>query len=92
MEAFAWYHQQAGAEVARRLAVALRDLIVLVQSHPQIAPLRNIAGVEIRSFPMREFPYVLYWDYDGQKITLAAFLHGSRDRVGVLMARNPWKL
>ena len=89
MSAFAWYHEQAGREVVARLAVVLRDTLELVRLHPEIAPLRNIAGVRIRSFPLREFPYVLYWDFAGETVVLAAFLHGSRDRAAILLARRP---
>ena len=89
MSAFAWYHEQAGREVVARLAVVLRDTLELVRLHPEIAPLRNIVGVRVRSFPLREFPYVLYWDFDGETVVLAAFLHGSRDRAAILLARRP---
>ena len=89
VSAFAWYHEQAGREVVARLAVVLRDTLELVRLHPEIAPLRNIAGVRIRSFPLREFSYVLYWDFDGETVVLAAFLHGSRDRAAILLARRP---
>jgi plasmid stabilization system protein ParE len=91
LAAFAWYHQQAGRPVATRLAHAVRDTLKLVADHPEIAPVRSIAGVRIRSFPLREFPYVLYWDYDGETVLLAALLHGSRDRDAILAARHPWK-
>ena len=91
LAAFAWYHQQAGREVATRLAFAVRDTLRLVQKHPEISPVRSIAGVRIRSFPLREFPYVLYWDYDGETVVLAALLHGSRDREAILIARHPWR-
>jgi plasmid stabilization system protein ParE len=91
-EAFAWYQEQAGHAVVLRLAESLRDTLKLVQTHPEIAPVRTVAGVRIRSFPLREFPYVLYWDYDGRTVILAAFLHGSRDRSAVLAGRYPWRL
>lgn len=87
--AFAWYHEQAGRKVVARLAFVLRDTLELVRRHPEIAPLRSIAGVRVRSFPLREFPYVLYWDFDGETVVLAAFLHGSRDRGAILLVRRP---
>jgi plasmid stabilization system protein ParE len=92
LTAFAWYHQQAGRAVATRLALELRDTLRLVQQHPEIGLLRNIAGVRIRSFPLREFPYVLYWDFNGDTVTLAGFLHNSRDRGAILGARHPWRV
>ena len=73
-----------------RLAFAVRDTLKLVRNHPEISPLRTIGGVRFRSFPLREFPYVLYWDYDGTTVVLAALLHGSRDREAILAARHPW--
>jgi plasmid stabilization system protein ParE len=92
MSAFAWYHQQAGRAVATRLALELRDTLRLVQQHPEIGPLRNIASVRIRSFPLREFPYVIYWNFNDDTVTLAAFLHNSRDRGAILLARHPWRV
>lgn len=90
--AFVWYQDQAGRDVVIRLAEALRDVLKLVQTHPEISPLRNIAGVRIRSFPLREFPYVLYWDYDGKTVILASFLHASRDRAAIIAGRYPWRI
>jgi plasmid stabilization system protein ParE len=90
--AFAWYHQQAGRAVATRLALELRDALRLIQRHPEIGPLRKIAGLRIRSFPLREFPYVLYWDSRDEIVTLAGFLHNSRDRDAILIARHPWRV
>jgi plasmid stabilization system protein ParE len=91
LAAFAWYHQQAGRDVANRLARNVRDVIRVIQAYPEIAPIRKIAGVPIRSFPLHEFPFVIYWDLDGETVVFAAFLHGSRDRSGVLGARYPWR-
>ena len=90
--AFVWYQEQSGREVVTRLAESLRDVLKLVSAHPEISPLRNIAGVRIRSFPLREFPYVLYWDFDGRTVILASFLHGSRDRAAILTGRYPWRV
>lgn len=92
MSAFAWYHQQAGRAVATRLALELRDTLRLVQRHLEIGPIRSIAGVRIRSFPLREFPYVLYWEFSDDTVILAAFLHNSRDRGAILLARHPWRV
>lgn len=89
LAAFAWYHQQAGQAVATRLAAELRDTLKLIQDYPEIGALRSIAGVRIRSFPLREFPYVLYWDFSNGTVRLAAFLHSSRDRAAILLARHP---
>jgi plasmid stabilization system protein ParE len=92
MAAFAWYHQQAGRAVATRLAVELAATLKLIQQHPEIGSLRTIAGVRIRSFPLREFPYILYWDFKENVVILASFLHASRDRGAILAARYPWRV
>jgi hypothetical protein len=91
-DAFVWYQEQAGRHVVIRLAEASRDVLKLVQAHPEISPIRNIAGVRIRSFPLREFPYVLYWDYDGGAVILASFLHASRDRAAIITGRYSWRV
>ena len=90
--AFVWYQEQAGREVVLRLAEKVRDVLKLVQTHPEISPVRSVAGVRIRSFPLREFPYVLYWDYDGKTVILASFLHASRDRAAIIAGRYPWRI
>jgi len=92
MSAFAWYHQQAGRATATRLASVLRDTLRLVQQHPELGPIRSIAGLQIRSFPLREFPLVLYWDYRSGVVILAGFLHASRDRAAILAARHPCRI
>ena len=89
--AFAWYYEQAGRQVAARLAHKVRDTLKLIQKYPELAPLRTIAGVQIRSYPLREFPYVRYWNFDGETVVLAAFLHASQDRHALLSARHPWR-
>jgi plasmid stabilization system protein ParE len=90
LTAFAWCHEREGRTEAKRLALCVRDLLRLIQSHPELGPLRTIAGVRIRTYPLRRFPYILYWDYDGEKVILAAFLHASRDREAIFHERHPW--
>lgn len=73
-EAHAWYEQRL-AGLGDQFLEALRDVVDQIRAHPE---LYGVFYQEVRAAPMRQFPYVVYYRPEVDRIVILALQHGRR--------------
>ncbi|MFN3219296.1 MAG: type II toxin-antitoxin system RelE/ParE family toxin [Acidimicrobiales bacterium] len=80
--AVAFYRSEASAEVAVEFIDALESAIAHLLRHPLTGSLRFAYELEIpelRSWPLRKFPYLVFYVPDDDRIDIWRILHARRD-------------
>jgi toxin ParE1/3/4 len=81
-EAIAYHLKESGAEGTLALVDALEDAYGLLGRHPAIGSSRYAHELDIpglRSWPLRRFPYVVFYIEREDRIDVWRVLHGQRD-------------
>lgn len=76
------YASTAPAGTAERFVDSLADLVAKISRHPEAGSPRfaDIVGMPgLRSANVSEFPYLVFWLEDGDRIVLIRLLLGRRD-------------
>ena len=81
-EAVAHYREEGGPEVALGFIAALEAAVRHIASNPESGSPRygqelNLAG--LRSWPLRRYPYLVFYMTGGGPIDVWRILHGRRD-------------
>ncbi len=80
--AIAYYLKEAGAEVATDFANRLEECIRKIARQPAIGSSRYghlVQIPELRQWPMKRFPYLLFYIEKENRIELSRVLHSSLD-------------
>ena len=75
-DALAFYRQEAGQGVARRLLDAVEQQLALLDQYPQLG---TPGGDGRRCLPLRGFPYSLIYRVDGDQLRVLVLRHQHRD-------------
>ena len=78
-----YLNREVSPELADRFLMALEHTVQQVGSFPNagsLFPARRIRALEIRRWPVQEFPrYLIYYAVGNRKVTLLRILHSARD-------------
>jgi toxin ParE1/3/4 len=78
-----YLNHEASLELAERFLMALDHTIQQIAGFPNagsLFPARRIRALEIRRWPVKEFPrYLIYYTVGTPKVTLLRILHSGRD-------------
>lgn len=74
-----YYERGEGAPVAERQYSRLRDVFQLIAANPHIGRSRAELRPGVRSFPVGNPPYVVFYTPFGSQIEITRVIHGSRD-------------
>jgi toxin ParE1/3/4 len=78
-----YLHREVSLQLAERFLLALDQTIQQVAGFPytgSLFPARRIRALEIRRWPVKEFPrYLIYYAVATRKVTLLRILHTARD-------------
>jgi toxin ParE1/3/4 len=78
-----YLHREVSLQLAERFLMALDEAIQQIAGFPYagtLFPARKIRALEIRRWPVKEFPrYLIYYAVGSRKITLLRILHSARD-------------
>jgi len=78
-----YLNHEASLELADRFLMDLDHTIQQVGSFPyagSLFPARRIGALEVRRWPVKEFPrYLIYYAVGARKVTLLRILHSARD-------------
>lgn len=79
--AAAYYQSEAGSEIALKFLVALDRAVGQVVAKPLIGAQRwpQRGAIELRSWRIRGFPYILFYVLQPDRIDVVRVLHMSRD-------------
>lgn len=80
--AVAWYLAEAGKETALRFIAALEKAYAHIARHPASASPRHaheLGLTGLRSWPLRRFPFVVFFVEQSDVIDVWRVLHGERD-------------
>jgi toxin ParE1/3/4 len=75
-ESTSYYAREASPEVAERFVASVESGIAAVLAAPERWRVVDEPG--IRRYILRRFPYVLYYRWAGERITVYAVMHSSR--------------
>jgi toxin ParE1/3/4 len=81
-EAAAYYRDEAGMQVALEFIDALEAAINHLRLHPLTGSLRFAYELEIpelRSWPLRRFPYLVFYVPDDDRVDIWRVLHARQD-------------
>ena len=77
-----FYRSEGGEALAGRFAKALRDGLDHVRDQPASGSpsLRRDTGIDdLRVWPVKGFPYLIFYRFDGQRVVILRILHSARD-------------
>jgi toxin ParE1/3/4 len=78
-----YLHREVSLQLAERFLMDLDHTIQQIGGFPyagSLFPARRIGALEIRRWPVKEFPrYLIYYAVGTRKITLLRILHSARD-------------
>ena len=80
--AAAYYHKEAGQQIALDFVDALEAAINHLRQQPLAGSLRFAYELEIpelRSWPLRKFPYLIFYVPDDDRVDIWRFLDAQRD-------------
>lgn len=63
---------------ADRLLVEVDLLVQLLVRFPEAGSARPRLGAGVRAFPMRRFPYIVFYTFEPNLVVLQRLLHGAR--------------
>lgn len=80
--AVTWYVEDAGEAVATRFVAELEQVCARVARHPAMGSPRwghalNLPG--LRHWPLKRFPYLVFFVELDERIEIVRVLHGARD-------------
>lgn len=81
-EAIAHYQEEGGAALALRFIDALQQAYRRVAGHPGVGSLRyayELGLEDLRAWPLRRFPYVVFYRMQPDHIDVWRVLHAQRD-------------
>jgi toxin ParE1/3/4 len=78
----AYYAREAGGDVESTFYIALDRAVTLLRREPDAGSLRwshdaNLTG--LRSWPLKGFPYLVFYTHGSRGIDVTRVLHTSRD-------------
>ncbi len=83
------YYGDVSKELADRFVDYIRSELELIAANPDMG--RNYDGVALRPelsdlqwFPLRDFPYIVFWTYDRETIYVWLIEHASQDLPEIL--------
>lgn len=82
-----FYRHEGGEALARRFAAALRGGLDHIRTAPASGSpkYRPDTGIEdLRVWPVKGFPYLIFYRFDGQQVVILRVLHSARDVPGTL--------
>lgn len=77
-----WYASEGGLALGERFLAAVEAAIVHIGGHPQSGSTRYAAPLklrEIRFWPVRGFPYLVFYIEREQQVDVSRILHAERD-------------
>jgi plasmid stabilization system protein ParE len=78
-----YLNREVSLQLAERFLMALDHTIQQIAGFPyagSLFPVRRIRALEIRRWPVKEFPrYLIYYAVGARKVTLLRILHSARD-------------
>lgn len=78
-----YLNREVSLELADRFLMALEHTIQQIAGFPSagsLFPSRRIRALEVRRWPVKEFPrYLIYYAVSTRKVTLLRILHSARD-------------
>jgi toxin ParE1/3/4 len=75
--ALQWYLSEGGPGLAERFSWAVRHATDLLTATPQLDSPHQAS--QTRSWPLRRFPYTLVYRVQGERLTVMAVAHQSRE-------------
>ncbi len=81
-QATAWYRNEGGPTLARRWVAAVESAVRHIGAHPASGSARYAAPLklrEIRFWPIRGFPYLIFYIERDQQVDVSRVLHAERD-------------
>ncbi len=90
--AVTYYRNEAGQQIALDFVDALEAAITHLRQHPLTGSLRFAYELEIpelRSWPLRKFPYLIFYVPEDDRIDIWRVLHAQRDIPAYLTSDHP---
>ena len=86
------YRAVGGDELAERFLFKVRELLELIATQPDMGKdYREIALraelAELQWFPLREFPYIIFWTHDERTLSVWSVAQAHQDLPKVLTER-----
>jgi toxin ParE1/3/4 len=81
-EAIAHYQAEGGAPLALRFIDALQQAFRRLGAHPSVGSLRyayELSLEDLRAWPLRRFPFVVFYRVQPDRIDVRRVLHAQRD-------------
>lgn len=78
----AYYSREAGATITAEFYAALDKAVTLLRQEPTAGSTRGSSDAketELRSWPMKGFPYLVFYTHGPRGIDVLRMLHTSRD-------------
>ncbi|MCY3634676.1 MAG: type II toxin-antitoxin system RelE/ParE family toxin [bacterium] len=92
VSAVSYYRDQAGSETAVEFVDQLEAAVEHLRHHPLTGSLQFSYELEIpdlRSWPLRKFPYLIFYVPDDNHIDIWRVLHARRDIPAILTSEPP---
>ena len=80
--ATAWYRNEGGTLLAKRWAVAIKQALLHIGTHPKTGFTRHAIELKldgIRCWHVHGFPYLVFYAEHDQQIEVGRVLHAQRD-------------
>lgn len=77
-----WYEAEAGVDVARRFVASVENGFSEIGRHPAMGSPRYAHELDLpglRSWPLEQFPYLIFYRHDGDTVDVWRVLHAHRD-------------
>lgn len=77
-----FYAREAGSDVALGFTAAFRSAVDLLRTFPESGSTRfaAVTGIEnLRALPLKGYPYLIFYRFDGTTVLILRILHTSRD-------------
>jgi len=77
-----WYEAEAGIEVASRFVAEVQNGFGEIGRHPAMGSPRYAHELDLpglRSWPLKQFPYLVFYRDDGDTVDVWRVLHAHRD-------------
>lgn len=87
-----YYRREAGAEIAQRFLLRVREFVELLATQPDMGKdYREIAiraeFSELQWAPLRDFPYLIFWTHDQTALSVWGVVEAHQDLPRVLTER-----
>lgn len=91
VSAIEYYLREAGSEVALRFVETVEAAFNLVARHPaaghRFEGAMNLRLRSLRVWPMKDYPYSIYYEADARAVRIYSVVHSGRDVEDVLGSR-----